>query len=78
MTVTTTVTGSRILLLVISLLGVTACGGESSNTREPEGADTEHFLSDQQRALEQSKAVAAAMEKAALERASRTEDARDN
>ena len=78
MTVTTTATGSRLFLLVISLLGVTACGGESSNKSEPDGADTEHFLSDQQRALEQSKAAAAAMEKAALERAKRTEDARDN
>jgi outer membrane murein-binding lipoprotein Lpp len=60
---------------IVGLTGLTGCGDEKA-AEAP--ADTEHFLSDQQKALEKSKAAAAAMEETAAERARQTEDARNN
>lgn len=70
----------RGLLLVVCVLALPGCGEGSSDPAAESNADgdREHFLSEQQEALERSKAVAEAMEAAAAERASQTEDARSN
>jgi hypothetical protein len=57
------------------VLGVAACGDSSD---APDQGDAEHFLADQQEALERSKAVAEAMEDAAAERARQTDGAANN
>jgi len=66
------------LLLATCALAMASCGDESSRSSESETPSGEHFLSDQQKALEQSKAAAKAMEEGAAERARQTEDARNN
>ncbi|MCZ6709269.1 MAG: hypothetical protein O7B25_02785 [Gammaproteobacteria bacterium] len=63
------------LLLAACVLTIAGCGGGSQNT---EKADGKHFLSDQQQALERSKAAAKAMTEAAAERAEQTEEALKN
>ncbi len=66
---------NRTLLVAACVLAMAGCGGGSQSTEQ---ADGEHFLSDQQRALEKSKEAAKAMTEAANERATQTEVAREN
>jgi hypothetical protein len=73
------------LILTTILLTVAACGSspdassQQDATRSAnEPADGEHFLSEQQQALERAKAAARAMEEAASQRAQQTEAAHDN
>lgn len=66
--------GCIALCALACLLAVGGCGGDKP-ARQP---NAEHFLSDQQKALEQAKAAAAAAQEAAAERAQQTEDARTN
>jgi hypothetical protein len=67
--------GVNALILAACVLTITACGGGSQSKEKSDG---EHFLSDQQQALEQSRATAKALTEAAAERAEQTEDARQN
>lgn len=67
-------TACGVLCVAACLLAVNGCDGD----KQAEQPDPEHFLSDQQKALERSKAAAAAMEEAAAARARQTEDARSD
>jgi hypothetical protein len=66
------------LLLATTFLAVAGCGGNTSAEDTSQESDREHFLSDQQKALERSKAAAKAMEEAAQQRADDTQRARDS
>ena len=66
---------NRKLLLAACVLAMAGCGGGSQSKEQGDG---EHFLSDQQKALEQSEAAAKAMTEAAAERARQIEDAHEN
>lgn len=65
---------SRTIAFAICLLTLAGCGGATDKTDS--ATDGDHFLSDQQKALESSKAAAEAMADAAKERARQAEEAR--
>ena len=67
--------GWRMILLATCLLIIGGCGA-SSSSQDKDSAESEHFLTEQQRALEKSKAAAKTMTDEATERAQQTEDAR--
>ena len=64
----------RTLLFALCLALITGCGSDNGNRTEAQSSDEgRHMLSDQQEALERSKAAAEAMQKSADERAEQYE-----